>query len=674
MKSVIVACLVAVSCFATSQTEERPPNVVIIYTDDQGWADIGVQGARGFETPHIDRLAAEGVRFTNFYVAQPVCSASRTALLTGCYPNRVGIVGALGPNSRHGLHVDETTLAELCRSRGYATAMFGKWHLGHHRQFLPTHHGFDEFFGIPYSNDMWPWHPDYANFSDATEKRKRGYRDLPLFEGDEVIDPMVTSADQRAFTRGFTERAVDFIRRHRDEPFFLYVAHPMPHVPLFVSAESEGRTERGLYGDVISEIDDSVGAILAALDECGIDDDTLVIYASDNGPWLSYGNHGGSTGPLREGKGTTFEGGVRVPGLARWPGHIPAGLVCEEPLMTIDILPTVAGLIGAPLPERKIDGRDAWPLFRGDPGATSPQEAYFFYYHVNNLEAMRSGPWKLHFPHGYRSMVGRKAGADGSPGKYDYSVKTGLELYNLESDIGENRNVAAQHPEVVKRLTALADAMRADLGDGLTGSDGTERREPGRWVEEPREPEVSLFNGEDLRGWRELGDAIFTVEDSELLGRSGGGRQSFLVTERTFGDFRLELDLKAVGSGNSGVQVRSHQKPSGQVVGYQIEVDPSPRAWSGGLYEEGRRAWLQDLSKNEAGRRAFKLGEWNHYRIECVGRRIRAWVNGVSTADFTDEAEVADAEGFIGLQVHSGNNCSMRWRNLRLWEISPAEK
>ncbi|MAE28616.1 MAG: arylsulfatase [Planctomycetes bacterium] len=657
------ACLHNGDAPAPRPAEQRPPNIVLVYTDDQGWADIGSQGARGFATPNIDRLAQEGVRFTNFYVAQPVCSASRAALLTGCYPNRLGISGALGPGAKHGLHRDETTLAELCRGAGYATAMFGKWHLGHRLPFLPVHHGFDEFYGIPYSNDMWPWHPNYAHFSDPVERRKRGYPDLPLFEGDKVVDDSVDADDQRAFTRGFTERATDFIRKHRDEPFFLYLAHPMPHVPLFVDAANEGRTERGLYGDVIAEIDDSVGALLDTLAECGIDDNTLFIYASDNGPWLSYGDHGGSTGPLREGKGTTFEGGVRVPGLARFPGQIPAGLVCDEPLMTIDILPTVAGLIGAPLPERPIDGRNAWPLFQGEKGAHSPQEAYFFYYRVNDLEAMRSGKWKLHFPHGYRSMAGRELGSGGSPGKYDYSVRTGLELYDLEADIGERVNLAAEHPQVVERLTALADAMRAELGDNLTEAEGAGQRAPGRWRE------VSIFNGTDLAGWRELGDAHFSVEDGEILGKVGGGRQSFLVTEGSFADFRLELELKAVGPGNSGVQVRSHQRPSGQLYGYQIEVDPSPRSWSGGLYDEGRRAWLDDLADNPAGRAAFEPGQWNSYRIECIGNRIRAWVNGVATADFIDGGEEADAEGFIGLQVHSGNDCHMRWRNLRLLEL-----
>jgi arylsulfatase A-like enzyme len=457
-----------------------PPNIVIIFTDDQGYGDVGVYGARRFATPNLDRMAAEGIRFTDFYVAQPVCSASRAALLTGCYPNRLGITGALGPRSKHGIHADETTLAELCKGRGYATVIFGKWHLGYHPEFLPLAHGFDEYYGIPYSNDMWPLHPDYVSLPPAAAERKRGYPDLPLLEGDRVVDAEVTSDDQRRFTRTFTERAVAFINEHAKGPFFLYVAHPMPHVPLHASDAFADTTAAGPYGDVISEIDWSVGRILEAIQRNGVDDRTLVIFTSDNGPWLSYGDHAGSAGPLREGKGTTFEGGVRVPCLMRWPGTIPAGQVCREPLMSIDILPTVAGLIGAELPARRIDGRDARPLLLGVPGARSPQEAYFFYYHRNDLEAVRSGRWKLHFPHRYRSIEGQAPGSGGTPGEYDWNRSTDLALYDLHADVAETRNVADDHPDVVARLVALADAMRRDLGDDLTGVKGTGTRPPGK--------------------------------------------------------------------------------------------------------------------------------------------------------------------------------------------------
>ena len=312
----------------------KTPNVVLVFADDLGYADLSCYGAKGYRTPNLDRLAAEGVKFTDFYVPQAVCSASRTALLTGCYPNRVGILGALGPKNRHGINDDETTLGEVFKSRGYATAIYGKWHLGHHPQFLPPRHGFDEYFGLPYSNDMWPKHPE----------AKHAFPDLPLIEGEKTI---ALNPDQSQLTTQYAEHAVSFIERHRDQPFFVYLAHSMPHVPLFVSDKYQGRTERGLFGDVIEEVDWSVGQILATLEKLKLDEQTLVIFTSDNGPWLSYGDHAGSAEPLREGKGTSFDGGVREPCVMRWPGRIPPGAVCHEPAMTIDLLPTLAKLIGA---------------------------------------------------------------------------------------------------------------------------------------------------------------------------------------------------------------------------------------------------------------------------------------------------------------------------------------
>jgi arylsulfatase A len=449
---------------------ESPPNVVIVFTDDQGYADVGVYGAKDFQTPNLDRLAREGVRFTDFYVAQAVCSASRAALLTGCYPNRIGIHGALGPSARHGLHPDEVTVAELLKTRGYATAIFGKWHLGHHPKFLPLRHGFDEYFGLPYSNDMWPFHPEAAPGT---------FPDLPLLEGEKMVQ---LNPDQRQLTRWFTERSVQFIERNRDRPFLLYLAHPMPHVPLYVSEQFQGSSGSGLYGDVMQELDWSMGEILAALRRHRLDRKTLVVFVSDNGPWLSYGDHAGSAAPLREGKGTAWEGGVRVPALMRWPGRIPAGTVCREPAMTVDLMPTIARLTGARLPDHRIDGRDIWPLLSGEPGARSPQDAYFFYYHVNELHAVRSGRWKLVFPHTYRTLDGRPGGRGGIPVKYE-SARTGLELYDLEADPGEEVDLAAEHSEVVSRLLLLAEQAREDLGDSLTGRTGSNRREPGRLEE-----------------------------------------------------------------------------------------------------------------------------------------------------------------------------------------------
>jgi arylsulfatase A len=449
----------------------RPPNFVVIFADDLGYADIGPfstsRGAARPQTPTLDRMAREGIRLTNFYVAQAVCSASRMALLTGAYPNRVGISGALNHTARHGIHADEMTIAEVLKQRGYATAIYGKWHLGHHPPFLPVRHGFDEYLGLPYSNDMWPHHPQQKNF----------YPDLPLIEGDTVakLDP-----DQSQLTTLYTERAVGFIERHRDRPFFLYVPHTMPHVPLFVSSKFKGKTGGGLYGDVIAEIDWSVGRILDAIRRAGVDDRTLVIFTSDNGPWMSYGNHAGSPGPFRESKGTSFEGGVRVPFIARWPGRVPKGAAGHTPAMTIDLLPTLAGLAGAPLSkERVIDGRDIWPLLSNRQGAASPHEALYFYWGTE-LQAVRSDKWKLHLPHPYQSL--ESIGRDGLPGKF-VRKELELSLFDLDSDPGERLNVADRNPAVVQRLLEHAERARADLGDSLTKRTGTGTREAGRMVD-----------------------------------------------------------------------------------------------------------------------------------------------------------------------------------------------
>lgn len=459
----LLILLFAVGCSAQRRTN---PNVVIVFIDDMGWDDVGFNGGTHVVTPRLDQMAKEGIVLTDFYVAQPVCSASRSALLTGCYPNRIGISGALGPHAKHGLSDKETTIAELCKQNGYATAIFGKWHIGHLEPFLPTNHGFDTFVGIPYSNDMWPMHP---------EAKKGTYPPLPYYNDTEIV---YSQPDQAQFTKDFTNLTIDFIKEHQDEPFFVYLPHPMVHVPLHVSDEWDGATGMGMYADVVAEIDDGVGRIIDTVNELGIEDDTLIIFTSDNGPWLSYGEHAGQTGIYREGKGTTFEGGVRVPFVAWWPGMIPAGATSDEPVMTIDILPTLAEWMGSSSPLH-IDGKSAVSIFEGESNAVSPQDAYFFYYRNNDLEAIRYGKWKLHFPHNYRSMVDNPVGNGGLPGKYDYSVKTGLELYNLETDPSETTNVIEAYPDVLKQLHVLANDMRADLGDDIAGVPPSHSRDSG---------------------------------------------------------------------------------------------------------------------------------------------------------------------------------------------------
>ncbi|MGH7135808.1 MAG: sulfatase family protein [Pirellulales bacterium] len=455
----------------------------MIIADDQGYGDLHCYGAADLETPNMDRLAREGTRFTNFYVAQPVCTASRAALLTGCYSNRVSMAGALNHTSTVGINPRETLLSEMCHAQGYTTAIFGKWHLGHQPPFLPTRNGFDEFLGIPYSNDNGPLHPV-----------TRGIPSLPLYENEEVVE---RDPGQSQFTRRLTERAVRFIETNRERPFFLYLPHIMPHVPIFASESFRGTSRRGLYGDVIQELDWSVGQILDALKANVLDERTLVIYTSDNGPFLSYGEHAGSAGPLREGKLTTFEGGVREPCLVRWPGKVPAGRVCDEIVSTMDLCVTIAGLVGAKLPDVKLDGIDVAPLLFGRPGAKGRDT--FWYYSGDELHAVRQGDWKLHLPHEYLTVAG-EPGKGGKPSNYGKLLpqsielsgirgiasrhgyrfeKIGLSLYNLKSDPGETTNVADQHAGIVERLQAVAVAARADLGDSLTGVSGKSVRPHG---------------------------------------------------------------------------------------------------------------------------------------------------------------------------------------------------
>ncbi len=392
--------------------------------------------------------------------------------MTGCYPNRIGISGALGPNSNHGLHDSETTLAELLKQRGYATGMAGKWHLGHREPFLPNRHGFDESFGLPYSNDMWPYHP---------EAKKGTYPNLPLYENGRIIDADITPAKQTQLTTRYTERAVSFIERNRERPFFFYLAHSMPHVPLFVSDKYKGKSKRGIFGDVMMEIDWSVGEVLRTLKQHNLERDTLVIFTSDNGPWLSYGDHAGSAGSFREGKGTAWEGGTRVPCLMRWPGKIPVA-VNDARLMTIDLLPTVAARVGAALPALPIDGRDVWPLISGQPGAKNPRDGYGMWYAQNELQAVVSGDgrWKLVLPHRYRTLAGRPGGTGGIPAKYEQVDLPAPLLYDLQADPSETHDLAASHPAEVKTLLAFAEKCRDDLGDTLTERKGRGVREPGR--------------------------------------------------------------------------------------------------------------------------------------------------------------------------------------------------
>lgn len=486
-----LACLLLIGIQSCSP--DHPPNIVIIMTDDQGYADLGCYGAEGFSTPNIDQMAAEGMRFTNFYASQAVCSSSRASLLTGCYSERVSILGALNPWADYGINPDETTIAEMLKSTGYATGIFGKWHLGHQEPFLPLQNGFDEYLGLPYSNDMWPVGYDGAALTEENpgpRPWKLKYPQLPLIDGNEKVEEIRTLDDQATLTTRYTERAVQFIEKNSDRPFFLYVPHSMPHVPLGVSEKFKGKSEQGMYGDVIMEIDWSVGEILQALKNNKLDKNTLVIYLSDNGPWLNYGNHAGSAKPLREAKGTMLEGGPRVPCVMRWPSKIEKGIECNNMAASIDLLPTIAAITGAQLPENRIDGVNILSLLAGEENV-NPRNSYYFYY-CGELRAVRQGSWKLLFPHESRSYLGQIPGKDGFPGSTS-KISIGLELYNLDTDLSEENNIADKHPDIVERLKLLGDEARKDLGDKLTSVEGRNIRPNGR-IEESTSLKQNLLD------------------------------------------------------------------------------------------------------------------------------------------------------------------------------------
>ena len=427
--------------------ETRPPNIVLINCDDLGYGDLECYGSTVNKTPVLDRLAREGMRFTDFYMASPVCSPSRGAMMTGCYPPRIGFGSfdghwVLFPGQPLGLNPEEITIARLLSQAGYATRLVGKWHCGDQREFLPTRHGFDGYYGLPYSNDMGRQNEDDV------------FPPLPLLRDEEVIQQQ---PDQSALTERYVEDSVRFIRDNQSRPFFLYLAHMYVHLPIYASDRFLRESANGNYGAGVACVDWAAGAILHELKELGLDDDTLVIFTSDNGSRCR--GEGGSNGVLRGTKGTTWEGGQRVPCIMRWPGHIPAGRVCSELATAMDLCPTLAALGGATVPgDRIIDGKDISPLMLSGGRAKSPHEA-FFYYMRNSLEAIRCGNWKLHVRKGEEEIS---------------------ELYDLDADPGEENNLRDAHPEIVEELRARMEACREDLGDEATGVKGQNIRPLGR--------------------------------------------------------------------------------------------------------------------------------------------------------------------------------------------------
>jgi arylsulfatase len=486
---VITGCLfVSASGKANSATEKikaSHPDIVLINMDDMGYGDVEVNGGIGYTTPNIDALAKQGMRFTNFEDVQPVCRTSRAGLMTGTYPNRMGIFGYSYATSNVGFSKKDETIAGMLKKVGYATGIIGKWHLGDAKRFLPLQQGFEYYFGLPYSNDMWPhkYYPpsmpiiDPSNIHFTTPP-------LPLLEGKRidgkpahyrVVRYIRNMRDQAMLTTWYTQKAVSFIKRHRKQPFFLYLAHSMPHVPIAVSDKFKGKSKQGLYGDVMEEIDWSVSRVMRTIKDNGLQNNTLLILTSDNGPWLTFGNHAGSAGGLREGKQTTFEGGNRAVAIMRWPNVIPAGTISNKLVSNLDVLPTLAAITRAPLPASKIDGINVLPLLKGEKNA-NPRDYLLYYYHnpyhrseKNDLEAVRQGHWKLVLPHPYTSNVGGAPGQGGRPGR-THKALIDLSLYNLRRDPGERYNVVKEHPKVVKNMMKLVGQARKDLGDDLTNT------------------------------------------------------------------------------------------------------------------------------------------------------------------------------------------------------------
>jgi len=452
------------------KSELEKPNIIIINMDDMGYGDTEPYGATGYATPNFNRLAKEGMRFTHFYAAQAVCSPSRAALLTGCYPNRIGMSGgALMPWSTKAINTSEETIASLLKQSGYVTGMLGKWHLGHKPPFLPLHFGFDSFYGIPYSHDMWPVDYEGKPITDTSNWRMK-FPPLPVLDGDKQVATITSLEQQSMLTTTLTEKAEQFIIKNKNHPFFLYLAHPMPHVPLAVSKNFDGKTGSGLFGDVISEIDWSVGKVLDILDKTRLSSQTLLIVTSDNGPWLSFGNHAGSSGGLREGKGTAWDGGTRIPCFIRWPGKVAAGVTCSQLLTQMDILPTIMAAANAVMPKQKIDGINFLPLLTGRSTA-GPREVFYVYYDVNNLKLVRYKNWELVLPHQSQAYSQGTPGKDGKPGPAPITGVP-MALYDLTHDPGTVYDVQNQYPEIVAEILKYAEKAREDLGDDLTKRTG----------------------------------------------------------------------------------------------------------------------------------------------------------------------------------------------------------
>ncbi len=669
--ALVCSLLPAVGSSRAAAEKSKPLNYVVIFVDDLGYGDIGPFGSKLNRTPNLDRMAAEGRKFTNFYVAAAVCTPSRAALLTGCYPQRVDMALnalpssvnniVLFPGDPKGLNPKEVTIAEVLKGKNYATACIGKWHLGDQKQFLPTKQGFDEYFGIPFSNDM--------GFDSRIP-----YPPLPLLRNEEVIEQ---EPDQRFLTKRYTEETLAFIDRHREEPFLVYLPHSMVHWPHYASSAFEGKSRNGIYGDVVEEIDWSVGQILDKLTALNLDERTLVMFISDNGG-------GGardcvvSNLPLRARKGNMCEGGIRVCTLAWCPGLVPKGTVCDELASAMDLLPTFAKLSDAKLPnDRILDGKDVSPLLRGDDGAKSPHEA-FFYRRGLELYAVRSGDWKLFVRANQAPLPG---------GSKSQRIKPGT-LYNLSDDIGETTDVSSKHPEVVARLERLAEASRVDLGDGADRPGKNVRRaayvdlDDARPLTNFKDGFVPIFNGRNLDGWRTVpkdAAGAWRAKAGVIEGKGKEDRLVYLVYagDEHLKDFQLKFRYRMVTKGNTGVEVRARVDETGKrpLEGYHADLGhigigpavlgawdfhfgkatrrepPCPRGTRLLIDEDGKLH--SERIENGVTLGDIKERDWNEGHIIVQGDRFQFFINGKLASEFTDNIKQGRLEsGSIGLQLH----------------------
>lgn len=650
--------LILLAICSTALADPIRPNVVLIFIDDMGFGDVEFNGGTAARTPHLNTMAKEGRRFHDFYVGCAVCSGSRTSLMTGCHYQRLSMNAVLFPNSNHGLHPDEVTLADMLKEAGYQTACIGKWHLGHLPPCLPTYQGFDSYYGIPYSNDMWI---DPANklakdlvvreglTREEVEAGHRGKNQVPLMRGEEVIEYPV---DQSTVTKRYTEEAIRFIEQHAQgsttqnetsspSPFFLYLPHTMVHLPLAVSEKFNDPNKKPIH-NAIEEVDWSVGQILQTLKKTGIAEKTLVIFTSDNGAAV------GTSLPLRAKKGSVYDGGIREPTLMWWPGTIPAGTMCTEVAATIDLMPTLAKLSGGELPGRKIDGKDIWPLMVGQEGAKSPHENYIL---MHGPGTVRSGRWKF-YP--WREGKGGRREA----AKTDSQEP--VQLYDTLADIGETKNLAAEFPDIVKGLQLAYDTHVAEIKANQRPTAAMKRPEgvkksdrPGGPKKKSTEQFSTIFDGKTLKGWKATSNANWRVEGGAIM--VDEGERGLLLHKDTYENYELTIEFKAAKGTNSGVFLNTLPKPASVTEDcYELNIAPPDNPFPTGS--------LVGRKKIEG---AGESQEWRKFEIRVLKGHVTVKLDGRQVMNYQPEKPASGNR--LGLQLNSGQ---VAFRNIRVKNLA----